>query len=67
MAELYDDIGVGYRDRRRPDPRVAAAIVRALEGTDSVVNVGAGAPPRPSPRPDGNRPRLPYRRRGEAL
>jgi SAM-dependent methyltransferase len=43
MAELYDDIGVGYRDRRRPDPRVAAAIVRALEGTDSVVNVGAGA------------------------
>ena len=43
MAELYDDIGVGYRDRRRPDPRVAAAIGRALEGTDSVVNVGAGA------------------------
>jgi len=43
MAELYDDIGVGYRDRRRPDPRVAAAIVRALEGTDSVVNAGAGA------------------------
>jgi SAM-dependent methyltransferase len=43
MAELYDDIGVGYRDRRRPDPRVAAAIMRALEGADSVVNVGAGA------------------------
>jgi SAM-dependent methyltransferase len=43
MAELYDDIGVGYRDRRRPDPRVAAAITRALEGADSVVNVGAGA------------------------
>jgi SAM-dependent methyltransferase len=43
MAELYDDIGVGYRDRRRPDPRVAAAIMRTLEGTDSVVNVGAGA------------------------
>jgi len=43
MAELYDDIGVGYRDHRRPDPRLAAAIVRALEGTDSVVNVGAGA------------------------
>lgn len=43
MTELYDDIGVGYRDRRRPDPRVAAAIGRALEGTDSVVNVGAGA------------------------
>ena len=43
MAELYDDIGVGYRDRRRPDPRVAAAITRALEGAESVVNVGAGA------------------------
>ena len=43
MAELYDDIGVGYRYRRRPDPRVAAAIERALERTDSVVNVGAGA------------------------
>src|SRR5215470_7155631 len=43
MAELYDDIGVGYRDHRRPDPRVASAIVRALEGIDSVVNVGAGA------------------------
>jgi len=43
MAELYDDIGMGYRDRRRPDPRMAAAIGRAVEGTDSVVNVGAGA------------------------
>jgi SAM-dependent methyltransferase len=43
MPELYDDIGVGYRDRRRPDPRVAAAISRALAGADSVVNVGAGA------------------------
>src|SRR5262245_11675858 len=43
MVELYDDIGVGYRARRRPDPRVAAAISRALAGTDSVVNVGAGA------------------------
>ena len=43
MAELYDDIGADYRARRRPDPRLAAAIMRALEGTETVVNVGAGA------------------------
>ena len=43
MAELYDDIGVGYRARRRPDPRLAAAITRALGETETVVNVGAGA------------------------
>src|SRR5262245_31139324 len=43
MAELYDEIGVGYRARRRPDPRLAAAITQALGETDTVVNVGAGA------------------------
>ena len=43
MAELYDQIGVGYRARRRPDPRLAAAITRALGETETVVNVGAGA------------------------
>src|SRR5882672_7544496 len=43
MAELYDEIGVGYRARRRPDPRLAAAITRALGETETVVNVGAGA------------------------
>lgn len=43
MAELYDAIGVDYRARRRPDPRLASAILRALEGTETVVNVGAGA------------------------
>ena len=43
MAELYDEIGIGYRDRRRPDPRLAAAITRALNRTETVVNVGAGA------------------------
>jgi SAM-dependent methyltransferase len=41
--ELYDEIGFGYRDRRRPDPRLAAAISRALNRTETVVNVGAGA------------------------
>jgi len=43
MSQLYDEIGLGYRDHRRPDPRLAAAISRALNRTDTVVNVGAGA------------------------
>jgi SAM-dependent methyltransferase len=43
MAQLFDQIGLGYRDYRRPDPRLAAAITRALNRTDTVVNVGAGA------------------------
>ena len=43
MAELYDEIGIGYRDRRRADPRLAAAVTRALNRTETVVNVGAGA------------------------
>jgi len=41
--ELYDQIGGGYGAHRRPDPRVAAAIVRALGDADTVLNVGAGA------------------------
>lgn len=43
MAELFDAIGLGYRDYRRPDPRLAEAIGRALDRSESVVNVGAGA------------------------
>jgi SAM-dependent methyltransferase len=43
MAQLYDDIGVGYGRYRRPDPRIAAAITDALGPAESVVNVGAGA------------------------
>jgi SAM-dependent methyltransferase len=42
-AQLYDEIGIGYGNYRRPDPRVAAPILRALGEADSVVNVGAGA------------------------
>jgi SAM-dependent methyltransferase len=42
MSQLYDAIGVGYQERRRPDPRLAAAIARALDHTETVVNVGAG-------------------------
>lgn len=43
MAELYDSIGHGYRNLRRPDPRIAAPIRHALGDAASVVNVGAGA------------------------
>jgi len=39
----YDQIGAGYVDRRRADPRIAALIRDALADADSVVNVGAGA------------------------
>lgn len=40
---LYDTIGAGYASRRRPDPRIGAAIAAALGEAGSVVNVGAGA------------------------
>lgn len=39
----YDRIGEGYALTRREDPRIAAAIRRALGDARSVVNVGAGA------------------------
>ena len=40
--QRYDRIGVGYADRRRPDPRLAAYIHDALADVESIVNVGAG-------------------------
>jgi SAM-dependent methyltransferase len=40
---LYDAIGGGYGQLRREEPRIAARILRALDGVSSVVNVGAGA------------------------
>jgi SAM-dependent methyltransferase len=43
VSRLYDRIGAGYRNYRRPDPRIAAAIADALGPAPSVVNVGAGA------------------------
>ena len=43
MKAVYDTIGRGYGTRRRPDPRLAAAIHGALGDAGSVVNVGAGA------------------------
>jgi SAM-dependent methyltransferase len=39
----YERIGVGYAERRRPDPRIERQIHRALADARSVVNVGAGA------------------------
>jgi len=43
MPQLYDEIGIGYRNYRRPDPRLATSILRALGKADTVVNVGAGS------------------------
>jgi len=42
MTALYDKIGVGYANLRRPDPRIARAIHGALGDARSVLNVGAG-------------------------
>ncbi len=39
---IYDQIGRGYREVRRPDPRIAARIEAALGDAASVLNVGAG-------------------------
>jgi SAM-dependent methyltransferase len=40
---LYDAIGVGYRDVRRPDPRIERQLHAGLGGAVRVLNVGAGA------------------------
>lgn len=40
---LYDAIGVGYADRRRPDHRIAQQLLAALDDAETVLNVGAGA------------------------
>jgi SAM-dependent methyltransferase len=42
MAVLYDKIGVGYANLRKPDSRIAASIHRALGDAQSILNVGAG-------------------------
>lgn len=42
-SPVYDRIGRGYAAMRRPDPRIARAIVAALGDARSVVNVGAGS------------------------
>ena len=43
MNTLYDTIGLGYVNLRKPDPRIAQAIHHALGDAKSVLNVGAGA------------------------
>jgi SAM-dependent methyltransferase len=40
---LYDQIGIGYSDYRRPDERIAARIEAILGLSRTVLNVGAGA------------------------
>lgn len=42
MGVLYDTIGVGYSNLRKPDRRIADAIYGALADAKTVVNVGAG-------------------------
>jgi SAM-dependent methyltransferase len=43
MSHLYDRIGHGYSAQRRPDPRIASQIVRALGDAQRIVNIGAGS------------------------
>lgn len=43
MNAKYDTIGINYAELRKPDPRIARFIERALGAAQSVVNVGAGA------------------------
>lgn len=42
MSAVYDRIGVGYSNLRKPDSRIAQAIHAALGDANSVLNVGAG-------------------------
>jgi SAM-dependent methyltransferase len=42
MTNVYDKAGASYALTRRPDPRIAARILAALDDSRSVVNVGAG-------------------------
>jgi hypothetical protein len=42
MSDLYDPIGKGYAAYRRPDPRIAVAIMKALGDARSIMNIGAG-------------------------
>ena len=43
LSQSYDQIGIGYADRRQQDPDIARALWTALEDCQSVLNVGAGA------------------------
>ena len=41
-SQVYDRIGVGYAALRRPDPRLATMIHRAIGDAETIVDVGAG-------------------------
>jgi SAM-dependent methyltransferase len=43
VTTLYDNIGRTYSRARQSDPRIAAAIENAIDGCQSILNVGAGA------------------------
>ena len=43
MGSAYDRIGLNYSELRKPDPRIAERIDRALGSAGTVLNVGAGA------------------------
>src|ERR1044072_5171041 len=43
VGDSYQTIGLGYADRRRPDPRITEVIAGALGTARTVLNVGAGA------------------------
>lgn len=42
MTALYDSIGINYAELRKPDPRIARIIERALGSATAILNVGAG-------------------------
>lgn len=42
MKQLYNTIGVGYSNLRKPDPRIEKAINAALGDAKTLLNVGAG-------------------------
>lgn len=40
---VYDQIGSGYAFQRRPDPRIAQSIEKALGSARTIINIGAGS------------------------
>lgn len=43
QGSFYDQVGLGYRAARQPDPRIVMQIHEALGDARTIVNVGAGA------------------------
>lgn len=42
VSALYDSIGINYAELRKPDPRIARTVERALGAAEVILNVGAG-------------------------